>query len=180
MLVPSRRAGPFGGDPRKTACRRADRERDQGPLSTPTGRLLAVDYGRRRIGVAVSDPTRTIASPHSAIENGGEPRQPPEQLLELVREAAPVAIVVGIPIQMDGSEGEMAVEAREFGRRLGEASGVQIVGWDERLTSARARRSLAETGRRGKRVRKGEEDMMAATHLLRGYMDANPNAGGEG
>ena len=74
----------------------------------------------------------------------------------------------------------MAAEAREFGRRLGEAAGVQIVGWDERLTSARARRSLAETGRRGKRVRKGEEDMMAATHLLRGYMDASANTGGEG
>jgi putative Holliday junction resolvase len=100
--------------------------------------------------------------------------------LELVREAGPVAIVVGIPIQMDGSEGEMAAEAREFGRRLGEASGVSVVAWDERLTSARARRSLAEIGRRGKRIRKGEEDMMAAAHLLRGYMDANAETGGVG
>ena len=100
--------------------------------------------------------------------------------MELVREAGPVAIVVGIPIQMDGSEGEMAAEAREFGRRLGEVSGVPVVGWDERLTSARARRSLAETGRRGKRIRKGEEDMMAAAHLLRGYMDANAETGGVG
>jgi len=74
----------------------------------------------------------------------------------------------------------MAAEAREFGRRLGEASGVPVVGWDERLTSARARRSLAETGRRGKRKRKGEEDMMAAAHLLRGYMDANAETGGVG
>ena len=100
--------------------------------------------------------------------------------MELVLEAGPIAIVVGIPIQMDGSEGEMAAEAREFGRRLGEASGVPVVGWDERLTSARARRSLAEIGRRGKRIRKGEEDMMAAAHLLRGYMDANAETGGVG
>jgi putative Holliday junction resolvase len=99
--------------------------------------------------------------------------------LELVRESEPAAIVVGIPIQLDGSEGEMAAEAREFGRRLAAASGVAVVGWDERLTSARARRSLAETGRRGKRKRKGEEDMMAAAHLLRGYMDANAETGGD-
>lgn len=74
----------------------------------------------------------------------------------------------------------MAAEAREFGRRLGKASGVRVVGWDERLTSVRARRSLAETGRRGRRTRKGEEDIMAATHLLRGYMDAHANAGSQG
>ena len=171
MLVPTRSAGPTGSDPRKADCRRADRERDQGPLSTPTGRLLAVDYGRRRIGIAVSDPTRTIASPHSAIENGGEPRQPPEQLLELVLEAGPVAIVVGIPIQMDGSEGEMAAEAREFGRRLGEASGVPVVGWDERLTSALAERALRKAPAGRRRDRKKLLDTMAATLLLRTFLE---------
>lgn len=114
------------------------------------------------------------------IANRGEPRQPPEALLALVRDAAPSVVVVGIPVQMDGSEGEMAAEAREFGRRLAEASGVTVVGWDERLTSARARRSLAETGRRGKKRREGEEDMMAAAHLLRVYMDANAEAGSVG
>ena len=175
MLVSPRRAGPPAGDPREADRRRADRERDQGPLSKPgepAGRLLAVDYGRRRIGVATSDPTRTIASPHSAIENRGEPRQPPERLLELIRETRPALIVVGIPIRLDGAEGEMAAEAREFGRRLGEATGVPIVEWDERLTSVRARRTLAESDRRGRRVPKGKEDMIAAAHLLRGYMDA--------
>lgn len=89
-----------------------------------------------------------------------------------------MAIVVGIPIRMDGAEGEMAAEAREFGRRLGRATGVPVVEWDERLTSVRARRSLTEIGRSGKRKRKGEEDMMAATHLLRGYMDSTAGAGG--
>ncbi len=87
-------------------------------------------------------------------------------------ELSPAAIVVGIPVHMDGSEGEMALEAREFGRQLGRATGVPIVEWDERLTSARARRSLAESGRKRKRVRPGEEDMLAAAHLLRSYMDA--------
>lgn len=96
----------------------------------------------------------------------------PKRLIELVLELAPAAIVVGIPIHMDGSEGEMAVEARAFGRQLGDATGVPIVEWDERLTSARARRDLAESGRKSKRVRAGEEDMVAAAHLLRSYMDA--------
>lgn len=128
------------------------------------------------MGIALSDPTRTIASPHVTIENRGEPRQPPEPLIRLVAETSPTTIVVGIPIRLDGSEGEMAAEAREFGRRLAEATGVPVVEWDERLTSARARRSIAETGRRGRRVRKGEEDMVAAAHLLRSYMDATARA----
>jgi putative Holliday junction resolvase len=76
-----------------------------------------------------------------------------------VLELSPAAIVVGIPVHMDGSEGEMALEAREFGRQLGRATGVPIVEWDE-------------TGRKRKRVRPGEEDMLAAAHLLRSYMDA--------
>lgn len=120
----------------------------------------------------MSDPTRTIASPHSVIENRGEPLQPPDRLVALVRETSPKAVVLGIPIQMDGGEGEMAKEVREFGRRLAEATGIRVVEWDERLTSALARRSLAETSRRGRRVPKGREDMVAAAHLLRAYMDS--------
>ncbi len=120
----------------------------------------------------MSDPTRTIASPHSVIENRGEPLQPPDRLVALVRETSPEAVVLGIPIQMDGGEGEMAREVREFGRRLAESTGVRVVEWDERLTSALARRSLAEAGRRGRRVPKGREDMVAAAHLLRAYMDS--------
>lgn len=78
----------------------------------------------------------------------------------------------------------MAAEAREFGRRLGEATGVPIVEWDERLTSALARRSLAEGRRsrgrdRGRRAAKGEEDMVAASHLLRSYLDAMDTSAGE-
>jgi putative Holliday junction resolvase len=120
----------------------------------------------------VSDPTRTIASPHSVIENRGEPLQPPDRLVALVRETSPEAVVLGIPFRMDGGEGEMAKEVREFGRRLAEATGVRVVEWDERLTSALARRSLAEAGQRGRRAPKGREDMVAAAHLLRAYMDS--------
>lgn len=140
---------------------------------------MAIDYGRRTIGVALSDPTRTIASPHTAVRTEGRDR-PPESLVALVREVAPAAIVLGIPLNMDGSEGEMAREARAFGQRLGEATGVPLVEWDERLTSARARRGLAESGRKAKRVRPGEEDMIAAAHLLRSYMDAQATGRGEG
>ena len=127
------------------------------------------------IGVALSDPTGTIASPHTAIRAERSDR-PPKGLIDLVRDVAPVAIVLGIPVNMDGSEGEMAREAREFGRSLARATGISVVEWDERLTSARARRSLAESGRKAKKRGPGEEDMIAAAHLLRSYMDSLASA----
>jgi putative Holliday junction resolvase len=132
---------------------------------------VALDYGRSRIGVAVSDPTRTIASPHSTVPNADEPTEPPAALLRLLEELEATTVVLGIPLQMDGSAGEMAREVREFGRRLGEATGLPIVEWDERLTSAGAERTLRESGAsRRKRRDKGSVDRLAAAMLLRAYL----------
>ena len=132
---------------------------------------MALDYGRSRIGVAVSDPTRTIASPHSTVPNTDEPTEPPAALLELLVELGVTTVVLGIPLQMDGTAGEMALEAREFGRRLGEATGLPIVEWDERLTSAGAERTLRESGApRRKRRDKASVDRLAAAMLLRAYL----------
>lgn len=140
-------------------------------LSAVAGRVLALDYGRRRIGVAVSDPTRTIASPHSVVRNEGKPSEPPEDLLALVEEIDPAVLLLGIPLEMDGSEGEMAREIRAFGDRLRETSGRRIVEWDERLTSAGAERFLRESGvRRAERRERGRTDMLAATMMLRSYL----------
>lgn len=132
---------------------------------------MGLDYGRRRIGVATSDPTGTIASPRTVVANSGDPVRPPEALLELLRELDPVAVVVGVPFELDGSEGEMAREVRSFAEALEESTGLSVREWDERLTTEAARRALLETGasRRARR-RKETTDMMAATLLLRAYL----------
>lgn len=119
----------------------------------------------------MSDPTGTIASPHSVIENSGDPDVPPDALLRLLAELDPGTVVLGIPRHMDGSEGEMATEARAFGRALEEQSGVPVEEWDERLTTAAADRALLHSGApRGRRAKKGSSDMMAAALMLRAYL----------
>lgn len=132
---------------------------------------MALDYGRRRIGVAVSDPTATIASPHSAVERSGEPDQLPDALLDLLARLAPATVIVGLPRHMDGTVGEMAEEVRAFADSLREATGLPVEEWDERLTTSAAERALLESGApRGKRREKGRVDAMAAAMLLRSYL----------
>lgn len=135
---------------------------------------MAVDYGRRRIGVAASDPTRTLVSPRATIRNRGAPAEPPEDLLRLLRELEPEEIVVGIPLEMDGGSGEMAEEVRDFLERLRTSTEVPVVEWDERLTTEEARDYLREGGgsptRRGRD--KGRLDRAAAAVLLRRYLGA--------
>lgn len=135
--------------------------------------MVGLDYGRRRIGVAVSDPTRTIASPHSAVSTSGPPDRIPDELLRLLQTVEARLVVVGIPISMDGSEGEMAKEARRFGKALTARTGLPVVEWDERLSSAQAERELQRLDLpRGKRRAKGAADRMAAAMILRGYLSA--------
>ncbi|MFV1987813.1 MAG: Holliday junction resolvase RuvX [Gemmatimonadota bacterium] len=142
---------------------------------------MALDYGRRRIGVSVSDPTGTIASPRGFIDRGPPPRRSgksvamppglPDDLLELVLEVRPSRILVGIPLMMDGSAGEMAQEARAFAGALAEATGVEVIEWDERLTTARAEREIQSLGlRKSRREKKGRSDEMAATLMLTDYL----------
>ncbi len=132
---------------------------------------MALDYGRRRIGVAVSDPTATIASPHSAVDRRGDPDVLPDALLDLLERLAPATVVVGVPRHMDGSEGEMVEEVRAFADSLREATGLRVEEWDERLTTAAAERALVEGGApRSKRRERGRIDAMAATMLLRSYL----------
>ena len=136
---------------------------------------MALDYGRRHIGIAVSDPTRTIASPGGVIELERRKSRsavlPPPALLALLREIRPSRVVLGIPLDMDGSAGEMAREVRAFAAALEERTGIEIVEWDERLTTARAEREIAALGlRRSRRREKGRTDEMAATLMLTDYL----------
>jgi len=142
---------------------------------------VALDYGRRRIGVSVSDPTGTIASPRGFIDRGPPPRrsrkgeerppQLPAALLELIGDVRPSRVLVGIPLLMDGSAGEMALEARAFAAALAEAAEVEVIEWDERLTTSRAEREIHALGlRKSRREKKGRTDEMAATLMLTDYL----------
>lgn len=133
--------------------------------------MVALDYGRRRVGVAVSDPTATIASPHSAVDRRGDPDDLPDALLDLLDRLDPATVLVGVPRHMDGTEGEMVDEVRAFAESLREATGLDVEEWDERLTTSAAERALRESGApRGKRREKGRVDAMAAAVLLRSYL----------
>ncbi len=129
------------------------------------GRVLAVDYGRRHAGIAISDPDRVIARPMAVIDF-----PTPERGVSLVAELASAwqvrDVVVGLPRKMDGSEGEMAHEVRAWATRLAEATGIPVHLVDERLTTVEAERIVPS--RRGRRKR---NDDVAAAILLRVFMD---------
>ena len=140
-------------------------------MSSRPGRIAALDFGRRRIGVAVSDAGRVVASPHSTFELRSPAGEPPGALLELLRQLAPTEVLIGIPLNMDGSEGAMVSEARKFGTRIGEILGLPVTERDERLSSVEADRRLREAGvSRSKRREKGRRDMIAAAVLLEDFL----------
>lgn len=140
-------------------------------MSSGQGRIVALDYGRRRIGVAVSDPGRVLASPHSTIEHRAPVGEPPGALLDLLRQLEPAEVLIGIPLNMDGSEGAMVVEARKLGTRIGELLGLPVTERDERLSSVEADRRIRESGlSRARRRAKGRRDMVAAAVLLEDFL----------
>lgn len=135
------------------------------------GRVVALDYGRSRIGVAASDPLRVVARPRGVVRAGAPSVQPSDELVERIRELEPAVIVVGVPLHMDGSEGEMAREAREFARRLSAATGVRTTLRDERLTTVEAERMIRALDLpKRRREDRGLRDTLAAAVLLEDYL----------
>ena len=139
---------------------------DSAPL---VARVLAVDPGTRRVGLALSDPSRTIATPLPA-----EPAEPeaslPERLAAIAKAKEAERIVVGLPRQLDGTRGPAAAAAERLASRLRKESGLPVDMEDERLTTASAERSLIEAGVRRER-RKRVVDSVAAAILLQTYLD---------
>jgi putative Holliday junction resolvase len=131
------------------------------------GPVLGVDYGSRRIGLAISDPEGVFAFPAGFLERR-DPARDLAALRELVEARGVVQIVVGLPIHMNGREGPEADAARSFAAALGRETGRKVEMLDERWTSQEAERALRETGR-GRRER-GEVDALAASLLLRAYL----------
>lgn len=139
------------------------------------GRVLAVDPGSRRVGVAVSDPTATIASPLTTV--AAEPAETlVERLVELARAQEAVRLVVGLPRRLDGGQGPEAHAARTLADALRRASGLPVALVDERLTSVAAERALLAGG--ASRARRRElSDQVAATLILQSYLDGPGRAG---
>ena len=134
-----------------------------------TGPVLGLDLGTRRIGLAISNPEGTLAFPAGHLDRVGRTRDI-EALCALVRERDVSCIVVGLPIHMSGRSGKAAESARAFARSLEEATEKPVEMMDERWTSLEAERSLRDAPRAKKRE-KGNVDAIAATLLLRTWLE---------
>lgn len=132
-------------------------------------RIMAIDYGNIRIGIAFSDLLKTIAFPFETYNRKGEKRDI-EYLLNLIKQKEVDLIILGLPLNMDGTEGERAKITRKFGTKLNLASGIQIEYIDERLTSVEAEDLLINSGLKREK-RKGIIDKLAATLILENYLN---------
>jgi putative Holliday junction resolvase len=135
--------------------------------------MLGVDPGERRIGLASSDLDGLIASPLSSVD-ARNMEQAVAIIASEVERLVVAQLVVGLPLRLDGSEGEAARRARRFAERLRIRTGLPVVLWDERMTSLAAGRVLKEAGVRGAKRRKAI-DPIAAALILQSYLDAEQN-----
>jgi putative holliday junction resolvase len=134
------------------------------------GRVAGIDFGTVRIGIAVSDPDRTIASPYENYTRR-DPDQDRRRMTRLVEEEDIKLFVVGLPIHLDGRESQKSLEARQFGQWLTDATGVPVEFFDERFTSREAEQFLLGAEMTSKR-RKKRLDMVAAQILLAAYLES--------
>jgi putative Holliday junction resolvase len=137
------------------------------------GRLLGVDYGRVRVGLAISDPDRIVASPLATYTLRNEDIDA-AYFRQVIANEDVVGLVVGLPLHTDGREGVMADEARAFGQWLGEMTGLPVAFADERFTSVHAESALWGAGLTHKR-RKERRDRVAAQMMLQGYLETHKN-----
>ena len=131
-------------------------------------RVMGVDYGDARTGIAVSDLLCSIVGSATVIHSRNSEKTI-AQILEMVQKQDVGEIVVGLPKNMNGTEGPRAELCREFARRLEEASGLKVVLWDERRTTVEAHNILSEHNYHGKK-RKDTVDAVAASLILEGYL----------
>lgn len=136
-----------------------------------SGRLLAVDWGEVRLGIALSDETQTLASPLETLVRRAGKRLPLARFFELVAEHRPTGIVVGLPLTGEGEEAESAAAAREVASELERRTGLPVELWDERMSTARALAAIREQGG-STRGRKADVDALAAAVLLQHFLDA--------
>lgn len=158
------------------------------PDGRPRGRVLALDVGERRIGLAISDPEGRVAVPLDTLERRDEASDL-RALAGLVEREGVEMVVVGLPLSLDGSVGPQAARTQEFARRLAKAVARPLETWDERLSTVAAERSLVGRGpsdkrgrgrsdqrRRPSRRQRGAADALAATIILQSFLDSRSRA----
>lgn len=140
----------------------------------PAGRVLAVDWGQRRFGIAVSDPLRMIAQPLTTLTRRAGKRAPVGKIVELLALHEVTEVVVGLPLAPSGHEGAAAHEARALGEAIARRSGLPVHFQDERMSTAHATKSARRAG-----VKDGDSrekiDQMAAVAILQGWLDRRTN-----
>jgi putative holliday junction resolvase len=128
-------------------------------------RILAVDWGERRIGLAISDPLGIIASPAGFIQRRAGKRPPIAKIIEKAKTLEAAAFVLGLPLDGEGNDTPRATEVRQIAKELEQRTGMRVELVDERYTTAAARRAVREMGGRPEE-RRGDIDALAATVLL--------------
>jgi putative holliday junction resolvase len=139
-------------------------------MAQPNGRILAMDFGKRRIGLAISDGLGITAQPLPTYTRA-RIREDIATLSKLARDRDVTLFVFGNPKYMSGDESRQSEAVKEFAERLSENSGIPVHFWDERLTSSQAHRLLDESGF-SREQRKGKVDQIAAALILEGYLQS--------
>lgn len=135
-------------------------------------RLVGIDYGRRRLGLAITDPVGITVQGCPTLKVSGF-EDTLAQLVTFLAEQDVSLVVIGLPLNMDGTRGEMAEEVERLGKALGERASIDIRYWDERLTSEGAKQMLNAGGVKADRSA-GDVDRVAAALMLESYLQANP------
>ena len=139
-------------------------------------RVMGIDFGMKRVGVAVSDPLRIIAQGIETLENNSSLVA---RVTEVVKKMSVGKIVVGKPLKLSGQEGDSAIEAAKFAQKLrdrlkSESLDIEVVEWDERFTTTMAQRTQLELGvKKKERQKKGNLDRMASQLILQSYLDSH-------
>jgi putative holliday junction resolvase len=141
-----------------------------------SGRILALDWGEIRIGLACSDESQTLASPLETLVRRPGKRFPMPRFLELVADRQPVGLVVGLPLAPEGGESPSSAAARELAGLVARRTGLPVELWDERMSTARALGAIREQ-EGSVRGRKEEVDALAASVVLQHYLDARRSGG---
>ncbi len=134
-------------------------------------RWMGLDVGQRRIGIALSDPLELFAQGYSVLERSASLGKDIQALNEIIIKETVEGIVVGLPRNMNGTEGVMAEKVRAFSRKLEEKNNIPLIFWDERLSTVAAERVLLEADLSRKK-RKQKIDQVAAVFILQNYLDS--------
>ncbi|GAC1315443.1 MAG: Holliday junction resolvase RuvX [Chloroflexota bacterium] len=141
------------------------------------GRVMGIDAGERRVGVALSDETRLIASPWRVLDRAHGLAPVLDQLVAVSQCEGVSRVVVGLPLNSDGTSGRQAKRAEDFARVAQRVLSLPVTLWDERQSTQRAEEVLRAQGRNMRRMReRGEIDAVAAAVILQDYLDHAPDA----